>query len=63
MFGYNTKMHSTVAGSATNVALKVPFIGLIFSEQQAVQLTGKSVLYRCTRQIMSMVNSLTNHYT
>jgi len=42
MFGYNTKMHYIAAGSATSVALKVSFMGLIFSVELAVQLTGKS---------------------
>lgn len=56
-------MQYTAAGSSTNVALKVPFISLIFSEQLAVQLTGKGSLYRCKGQIVSMVKSLTNQNT
>jgi hypothetical protein len=35
-------LHYIAAGSSTNFAPKMPFIGFIYNEQLAVQLTGKS---------------------
>jgi len=61
MFGYNTKIHSGTGLYSGRFFQKhrtqSAFIGFIFNEELAVQSTGKSFLYRCTKPLMSMVKS------